>query len=214
MGIIHFNDWENNYIPNILQEIYLQEIYKPFLIHQRDLTMLDVGSNLSLWSFYASKYAKQIYAFEPTLETYKLGLKNIDDNNIKNVKIFQKAIAKDDGQTTFYHSINTTMNSMNPSVGNTGEKEIVETIRLDTFVQNQKLEKIDFIKLDVEGSEAEILMGEGFMKIAPIVDTLVYEHHTWAGANSNLINTCLLDLGFTHIKKLNSDATVFAATKT
>lgn len=212
-GVIHYKDWDNSYIPNILQEIYLRKIYFPYLSGKRDLVMMDIGFNIGLWSLYASKYAKTIYSFEPSLESYNIGLKNLEDNGIKNVKLYQKAISKDDGKTIFYHSTNTTMNSLNPAVGNTGEKEEVEMVRLDTFAEQEKIKHIDFIKLDIEGFEDKVLMGEGFQKVAPIIDTIVYEWHTWSEANPHLINTALKDFGFKRIKQLGSDATVFACTK-
>lgn len=61
-GVIHFKDWENSYIPNILNEIYLQKIYYPFLVHKKDAVFLDLGSHIGLWSMYASsqKWAGQV----------------------------------------------------------------------------------------------------------------------------------------------------------
>lgn len=213
LGVLHFKDWSNSYIPQILQEIYIQRIYHPFLVGKKDLVLLDIGLNIGLWSMYASSFAKQVYSFEPSKETFQIAIQNLTDNKITNVKPFQQAIAKSDGPLDFYHNENTTMNSLHPWVGTTGEKETVEGIRLDTFIAQEKLEHIDFIKLDVEGSEGETIMSEGFLKIAPIVDNLVYEFHDWSSVNPYLINNCLKDLGFQHIKRLNTDATVFGCSK-
>jgi FkbM family methyltransferase len=212
-SVLHFQDWSNAHIPEILQEIYLRQVYLPYLIGRKGLTLVDGGFNIGLWSIYASEFAKTIYAFEPTKSTYDLGLKNLKDNDITNVTVFKKALALEDGQKMFYHCSNSTMNSLRPEMNDVKTGEMVETIRFDTFVTQEKIEKIDLLKLDIEGSETEVLMGEGFQKIAPIVDTLIYEYHSWSTANVNLVNTTLKDFGFTRFRQLGIDAIVYACTK-
>lgn len=212
-GVLHFKDWANSYIPNIVKEIYLDRVYQPFMSGKVDGVFLDIGSNIALWSLYASPFANQIYAFEPAKETYEIGLKNITDNNIKNVKVIQKAVSNKDGKTTFYHSSNTTMNSLNPAVNHLPElAEEVETISLDTFVKNEKIEHIDFMKLDVEGTEDIVLTSEGFKNIVPILDAFTYEWHSWANASPSVINDGLKNLGFV-VKQIPNEATLFGATK-
>jgi FkbM family methyltransferase len=214
-GAIHFNNWETSHIPEILEEIYLQKIYFDLLVHKKDLILFDVGFNLGLWSFYASKYAKQIYAFEPNKENYDMGVKNMKNNGITNVKAYQKAIAATDGKMSLSKCINTTMHSLNPTMDDKvrAGKEDVETIRFDTFVKENKIEHIDGIKLDIEGFESHVLNSESFINIIPITDWIVYEWHTWDASNPTIINSCLKDNGFKVFKKLASKATVYSCTK-
>lgn len=199
-GVIHYKGWYKSYIPHILEEIYIRNVYAPYFNDKKDLTILDLGFNIGLFSMYASKFAKQIYAFEPTLETFEIGKRNIEDNNITNVKLFQKAIMKEDGKITFFHSDNTTMNSAIEAVNsqNVGEKtkEEVDAIRLDTFVKEEGIEHIDFMKMDIEGSEAEVIGSKSFENIAPILDAMVLELHDWNGVNPQQIVTTLRDYGF------------------
>src|SRR3990167_5528929 len=148
MGTIHYKDWDNSYIPNIFQEIYLQKIYEPFLVGKKDLILFDLGMNIGLWSIYASKYAKMVYSFEPAKETFDIASLNLKDNGITNVRTYQKAIAEENGEATFYHSINTTMNSLNPAVNSLPDlAEEVETVRLDNFILQEKIKIIDFAKI-------------------------------------------------------------------
>ena len=212
-NVIHFRDWDNAHVPEILQEIYLQKIYYPYLSGKKDAIILDLGLNIGLFSIYASKYAKQIYAFEPAKSIFSLAQKNIYENGIENVKLFQKAIGPTDGKTTFYHSTNKTMYSLSPAVNDNKEKEEVETVRLDTFVKQEKIERIDLIKCDIEGTESNLFTSESFKNIVPIVDCLVYEWHQWSISNPNVINHGLMDYGFRKIKQLPSQAVVFACMK-
>ena len=45
------------------------------------------------------------------------------------------------------------MFSLNPIIDNTGVKETVQTITLGTLFKDFNINKVDFMKLDVEGSE-------------------------------------------------------------
>jgi len=212
-SVIHFKDFETAHVPDILQEIYLQKIYYPYLSGKKDAVIFDIGLNIGLFSLYASKYASTVYAFEPSADIFKIAKQNIEENGMTNVKLFQKAIAPKDGKATFYHSTNETMFSLNPAVNDNKEKEEVETIRLDTFVKQEKIEHIDLIKMDIEGTESEIFTSESFKNIVPITDCMVYEWHTWNISNPNVINHGLMEYGFEKIIKLNTQATVFACTK-
>lgn len=211
-GQIHFKNWAASHVPEILHEIYVQRIYHPYVIGKKDATFLDIGFNIGLWSLYAAQYAKTVYAFEPTKETYDIGMRNLADNGITNVTAFQKAIAPDDGTTTFYHSSNTTMNSMIQGVNDTKESETVETIRLDTFVKEQGIKRIEFAKIDIEGSESQLFTSESFKNIVPILDAFVYEWHTWGASNFVVLNRGLMDYGYV-VHRIPSDATLFICQK-
>jgi FkbM family methyltransferase len=212
-NVIHFQDFNNSHIPEILEEIYLQKIYYPYLGGRKDAVIFDIGLNIGLFSLFASRYASTVYAFEPATDLFKIAKQNIEENKATNVKLFQKAIATTDGKTTFYHCSNKTMYSLNPKVNDNKEKEEVETIRLDTFVNSEKIEHIDFIKLDIEGTEAEVFTSESFKNIVPIVDCMVYEWHSWSISNPNVINSGLMGYGFRKIIKIGGPAVVFACTK-
>lgn len=211
-GVIHFKDWSNSHIPEILQEIYLQRIYHQYLVHKKDAIFFDLGLNIGLWSMYAAQYAKTIYSFEPAKESYDIALQNLKDNGITNVQAFQKAVSTEDGEMMLYHSTNSTMNSLKPEVNNTQVKETVATIRLDTFCTENKIEHIDFAKIDVEGSEAELFTSDSFKNIVPFLDTFIYEWHSWASSNPNLLNRGLMNYGYT-IKQIPSSATLFVCQK-
>lgn len=212
-GVIHYKDWYNSYIPNILRELFLDRIYSPFLEGKENLTIVDAGFNIGLFSLYASRFAKQIYAFEPAKETYEIGLRNLKDNHIQNVKLFQKAIGIKDGKTSFFHNTNTTMNSAMAVVASEpNAHEEVEMIRFDTFVKQEEIEKIDFLKLDIEGSEGEVLGHSSFEKIAPIVDALVVEYHSWSGYNPQQLVSTLRDYGFL-VEQIPSEAVILGAIK-
>lgn len=212
---IHYTDWANSHIPEILEEIYLQNgrgVYYDYFVHKKDLTLLDVGFNIGLWSLYASRFAKHIYAFEPSKDIAAIGRKNLDANGITNVTVFEQAVAPTDGTITFYHSTNRTMFSTNPAVNDNRIKEEVPAISLETIVKNNKIETIDFMKLDVEGAESEIFTSRAFEAVVPRLNAFIYEWHTWAATNPNVINQGLREYGYV-IKQIPAKATIFACIK-
>ena len=52
---------------------------------------------------------------------------------------------------------------------------LVQQITLDNFLEEKKIDHIDFLKIDTEGYELEVLKGLG--KKIQIVDTIYFEHH-------------------------------------
>lgn len=208
---IFYKDFKNSYIPEILKEIYRDQVYKPFLEDRQNLTILDVGANIGLFSLYAADFAKRIYSLEPS-QTHTDVLKEMIRYNGFEDKItpVKAALSHENGTADFYHSENVTMFSLDKRVDNTGEKETVETITLDKLFTDYKIKHVDFMKLDVEGSEAKIVGSKGFEAVADKIDTIVLEYHTWSGVNPAQIVNNLTDYGY-QVKPLQTDATLFVA---
>lgn len=212
-GIIHYKDWKNSWIPHILKELYIDNIYSPYLEGRKDLTIFDLGANIGLFSMYASQFAKEVFAFEPAKETFEIAQKNIRENNITNVRIYQKAVHTENEKVKLFHSVNTTANSLLDAVRDKSqEPEEVEGIRLDTFIKEEKIEKIDFMKIDIEGTENLLLSSESFENIVPIIDAFVIELHDWSMIHPQQTVTTIRDLGY-DVVEIPSQALILGATK-
>lgn len=214
MGAIHFKDWNSAYIPEILQEIYIKRVYKPFLNGKKDLTIVDCGANIGLTAMYFSQFAKVVYALEPAKQHIEVLSRNMLDNNIKNVTIVPKALSNVNGTTKFYHSPNSTMFSLNDAATNKDDYEEVETITMDKFLDEYKIDHVDFMKIDTEGMELEILSSDGFKKVAHKIDTIVGEWHQWSKGNVNLMISALRDSGYSFQWLQGTDASIFLAKRT
>lgn len=209
---IFFTDFKGSYIPNILKEIYLEKIYAPYLEGCKDLTILDIGANIGLFSFYAYPFARQIYAIEPAQEHVEVMNHMLEFNKITNVKTIQSAISMNDGEAEFNHSSNRTAYSLKSAINDTGVTEKVKTMRLDTLFKEYGIEEVDFMKLDIEGSEVEVIGGEGFKNVQSKIKSLLVESHSWSERNPAQITTTLLDYGF-NVNQIQSDTTLFIATR-
>ncbi len=143
----------------IINEVWLHKSYNPrgFDIKPNDV-VVDIGAHAGIFTILASYFAKQgqVYAFEPFKENYNLLLENINLNKIKNIQAFNKAVSDSSGKLKFY--VSTSKNKGQNSVYQLGESQkevVVEKISFKDFIK--KIPKIDFLKIDCEGAEYEIL---------------------------------------------------------
>ncbi|MBC6994165.1 FkbM family methyltransferase [Neolewinella lacunae] len=133
--------------------------------------VLDVGANVGMYTLLASKLvgpAGKVYAFEPVHATHGALNENLRLNQAgENVKTFKIALSNANG--TAQMSIPTSVGrgsssdafnsfQLDTDPSDTGA-EVVETIKLDTFVSQHGLKRIDFIKVDIEGAELLFFQG-------------------------------------------------------
>jgi len=109
-----------------------------------------------------------IHAFEPFFETFDRLQENVKPH--PNITSFKLALSNLNGTTTFYSNKFSATNSLLPSspkgsetwgsdILETKEKIEVPVQRLDDFVQEHKVQKIDILKMDTQGSEYMVLEG-------------------------------------------------------
>lgn len=207
---IFFKDFKNSYIPDILDEIYLKKVYEPFLTGKRDLVIVDAGANIGLTSYYFSKYAKRIYAIEPAKSTLEILAKMIMFNNLTNITVCPYALSNTNGTEKFYHNTNTTANNL-IAEEKAGDYEEVRTLTMDVFMKENKIEQVDFMKLDIEGMEAKFVMSEGFRKCVDRVKVICGEIHDWMGTSPINFQQSLEELGYKVIWNRTTKAQTFSA---
>ena len=204
----------SNYIGHIMAEIYKDKVYAPFVEGKSGLTIVDIGANVGLTAYYFSHFGK-VFAVEPAAEHFAILETMIKFNRLDDKIIpVQKAIYIREGEFGFYHNQNKTMFSLHGAVADQSLPiEKVQAIPLDKLFEENEIEHCDLMKLDVEGSEVEILASEGFGKVAPKIDTILVEVHAWNGRHPNQIKDALENNGF-DIKPVPNDATLLVGTKT
>lgn len=126
------------------------------------MTVIDIGANLGYYTALASHCVGNqglIIAFEPEPNFFKLLSKNISRNNLKNVKLFEMAIADKNGISELHLSDENKGHNSLISSEELKTSVNVKTTTLDKFLASQKIIKVDMMKMDIEG--AEILAIEG-----------------------------------------------------
>ncbi|MCX6723780.1 MAG: FkbM family methyltransferase [Candidatus Staskawiczbacteria bacterium] len=165
----------------IIDEIYTHRCYTPqgFEIKEED-TVVDIGAHIGVFSIFAARLAKngKIFSFEPTPENFMMLRENIEINKIKNVFPINKAVLDTTGQATiFLDENNHGVHSFFNFGGRSQLKKImVDTISLDDFVRGNNIFRIDFLKMDCEGSEYKILFNCS-KKTLGIIKKISMEYH-------------------------------------
>jgi FkbM family methyltransferase len=179
--------FEGLYIPEILHDIHMAGSYKDFFNdYHKDMIVLDFGANCGLTAHYFKEYAKKVYSVEPCPKQFEALKQNKEYNHWDNVEIFNMALAANNGQATFYtNRSNMTAGSLeNPYYnalkgGYKYDNGIqVRTITIDSFFKENNIDNVDFMKMDIEGQEIEIIQSEGFKEVVPKIQNALIEFHT------------------------------------
>lgn len=126
-------------------------------IKEKDV-IIDIGANIGIFTIYSSFLAKRgkIYSYEPFKTHFNRLLENIKLNKIHNVKAFNQAVGGSRGKRNLNISnISSGMHSF--FFEGSGEKTSVECTTLKDIFDSNKIKRCDFLKIDCEGAEYEIL---------------------------------------------------------
>ena len=133
-------------------------------IHSGDV-VLDIGAHIG---YYTLQFANlvgptgKVYAFEPEPKNFELLKKNVQINKHDNVVLIQKIVSDKDGIVEFFISkFDSIGNKLFKSNGEHETKEYaikIESTTLDEYFKDSK-EKIDFIKMDIQGGEGKATLG-------------------------------------------------------
>ena len=124
-------------------------------------TTLDIGANIGNHSVVMAKNSKSLYSFEPTPFVYSILKENLENNNYKNATPYNLALSHKEGTCDFFVSKDGNLGVSSLVDDGVGEFDKIEvsTVIGDDFIKEKDIKNIDFIKLDVEGWETEVLLG-------------------------------------------------------
>ncbi|HRZ49576.1 MAG TPA: FkbM family methyltransferase, partial [Bacteroidales bacterium] len=166
--------------------------------------ILDIGANIGYYSLLASKRIGgrgRIYAFEAAPETFKKLSANIQRNEIENVVAYNLAIADFRGTIDLHiaDTRNSGMSSIAAFAEESGQTVTVPTDTIDNFVNDNSVDRIDRVKIDVEGAEMLVLKGmeNTLRKFKPVIHIeLIDSRLRDAGSSLAELWAFLLDLGY------------------
>ena len=197
----------NYLIPDItsfiyqVKDIYGDKVYD-FECKSDKPIIIDCGANVgSSVIYFAHMFpSASIFAFEADLNIYEYLVKNINANidNGCNITHYNKAIWIDETELIFY-SEGADGGSLN---SNHGKEQKVHTVALSNFLD--EFEYVDFLKIDIEGAEVEVL--PSCSSQLSKVDKLFVEYHSFIDKKQQLdsILKTLTQSGFKYNIKTRS----------
>jgi len=184
LDIAYFIEWNlfffGEYDPGMPQVI--KQFVKPGAV------CLDVGAHIGSYTLLMAKEASKVIAVEPLPHLIEKLEANISLNKISNVRILPIVLSDKPELVNLYYPLNHpvgregSLYRKNVCVENV-EKVQLEAKTIDQVMQEENCQRLDFIKIDVEGHEYPILLGgeKSIRKHKPAI-IFEYEERTWGNA--------------------------------
>lgn len=127
-------------------------------IVKKEMSVIDIGANIGITTVAIARKVGEggkVYSFEPVPEYFDTLRKNLSSNKLENVKVYELAVTDQVGTLNFYQ------NGFSSGIifEEGAEKFEASTTTVDRFLSEEKIERIDLIHMDCEGSELLVLKG-------------------------------------------------------
>ena len=143
--------------------------------------VFDVGANAGIYSLAALAVQQDaiVYAFEPTPEIATRLRETAALNGLPQVQVHEAAVSSEHGYSALKRcrgefGTNEGMNFITTAGGDPGA-ELVPTVCLDRFCEDHAIERIDLLKLDIQGHEHHALAGAAHLLSTGRVGTIFTE---------------------------------------
>ncbi len=160
--------------------------------------VIDAGAHAGLYTIIASIRAKKVVALEPDEDVFQTLSANIERNRLSNVSLLKSALWKENSLVKFYRRGNSQLGSMRT-------RKNIEPVMVEAVSLEQLLVKtlrgqggrVDLLKLDIEGTEFELISGSDGETLERI-SRIVAEIHTEHG-DIRLLTNKLKERGFSYV---------------
>ncbi|MDF2551510.1 MAG: hypothetical protein K0R77_785 [Chryseobacterium sp.] len=208
---VNLSDW-------IQQQLYfLGDYEKPEIDYLSDFlkpgnVFIDIGANIGLFSLNASEIVGEkgkIYAFEAFPPNYNQFKENISLNKFENIIAENKAISSQNSTIEIlYNEKDNNIGMASAFLKDFTSKEVVESTTLDQYSVDHHINRIDLIKIDIEGGEYDALLGMTriLTEIKPQI-LIEINHKTLkdSGHSETEIINLFSKFNYQILKKLSSD---------
>jgi len=191
---------------SVIKEVWLENIYanNDIKVEKGD-TVIDIGAHIGVFSIYAAELSQtgKVYAFEPFIDNFAMLEKHKAINKKDNLLVYNKGVSNTSGTQTLYLSPDNNTGGHSLHLKNFSSKTIdIKTVTLKSFCDTERIDKIDFLKMDCEGSEFEIIQSDE--SILQRVNKLIMECHPYNGNTVQKMVSTLETNGFKVTRKSNN----------
>jgi FkbM family methyltransferase len=143
--------------------------------------VVDIGAHIGAFAVRAARLAHrgQVYAYEASSNNYALLTKNRQLNGLENLHVKNRAVSNRHGMLPFYTVAgNGALGSLVQTMSDSGEQ--VQAMPFADIIAEHGIERVDLLKVDVEGAEYDILLNGPDDMLAK-VQRVVLEYHEFRG---------------------------------
>jgi FkbM family methyltransferase len=162
-GKIYLNLKESRWMMERAFSVYEFWKTKLFLnVVRQGMIIVDVGVNRGYFSLLFAKLMNdkgKVLSFEPNPTSCFWFRKSIQANRYKCIKLFQYALSDKEGSAPLYCGTYSGSSSLFPSLHTKKETITVKTRKLDNVLKDEGIDKVDILKIDVEGADLLVLKG-------------------------------------------------------
>jgi FkbM family methyltransferase len=155
--------------------------------------VLDVGANVGAFSLAASRRAAVVYALEPVGANYEMLRRNIELNKATNIVAERLAMSGENGVCEI--SVAGVFSSVHFRVAN-ATVEQVPSVTLERFLEERGISQVDYLKMDCEGAEWDIVLNAPPSVLARIKHIEMEFHNVGAETNPGMLQERLSLAGF------------------
>jgi len=162
------------------------------------MTFMDIGAYHGIYSVLAAKrlgHGGRVVAFEPSPRERERLLLHLRHNRIKSVIVEPFALGADVGKASLTVVVKgfTTMNSLRPPQINHPTTQVtVDSTTLDTYLEQNQIDRVDLVKIDTEGGEVAVFRGADRMlgRFRPVIicEVLDLVTRAWGYAAADIMS--------------------------
>lgn len=149
-------DLRENYLTDeiVIREIWEEDVYRIEKDMLKNSIVVDVGANIGSFSIYSAFYGATVYAVEPEPHNLQALIKNVELNNMNDkINIIDYGISDYDGIAVISD------NGGGATIKDNLPGSEINILSFDSFLKKYSLNFIDILKIDIEGSEKELILG-------------------------------------------------------
>ncbi len=163
--------------------------------------VIDAGANIGWHALYAAKLVGskgRVHAFEPNPHVRQELQRHIESNRLPNIQIWEYALSDRRGQTQFEAPAASSLLAGDGKIHSSSTDAAVGTVEVETIPLDEtqiEFERVDFIKIDVEGHELPLMRGaaETIKRFKPLV---AFEFISGSDRDAKEIADLLRPLGY------------------
>lgn len=138
-------------------------LMKEIVKEKQNPIFIDVGANIGHHSLFMSKFCEEIHSFEPYEKVTDMLMSKILFNKCSNIFVHNVGLGKKNEFLDFYAPVGRNIATGSFMADHAKDNNIqygkLEIVEGDLYISKLNLNRIDLIKIDVEGFEKNVLLG-------------------------------------------------------